>query len=112
MNRGRSGRSRPVPRFSRITRSLDVVAPIDCQASLILKQVAHDKYLHFAPWLLVGRYDQDALSVPYTFTGETTIRCDLPCGTVISMAALQPFLAKFLKSGGTLSDPPPTITGK
>jgi hypothetical protein len=97
------------PRFSRVTRSLDVIAPRDCDATVILKLVAHDKNRIYALWLLVGRHDQDALSVRYRLTGEDTIRCDIPHGGVISAAALSPYLVKFLDSEGSENDAPPII---
>jgi hypothetical protein len=100
------------PKFSRITRNVVLVAPPEYVASLILKQVAHDRYRYYACWLLVGRYDRDALTVRYKFTGEDTLRCDIPEGVVISAAALQPYLVKFLRDEGTESDDPPVIVGK
>jgi hypothetical protein len=100
------------PKFTRIRRNVVLVAPPGYVASLILKQVAHDRYRYYACWLLVGRYDQDALSVRYKFTGEDTLRCDIPYGMVISAAALQPYLVKFLRDEGTESDDPPIIVGK
>jgi hypothetical protein len=89
-----------------------LVAPEDCQASLILKLVAHAKYRYYACWLLVGRFDTEAMSVRYKFTGENTVRCDLPTGAVLSAAALQPHLVKFLKSEGTEPPDTPVIIGK
>src|ERR1041384_8795405 len=108
----RSRRSR-VPRLKHVRRSVAVAPPRGYDASVILKQVAHDdKHRYFACWLMVGRYDREALSVPYRYTGETTVRCDIPCGSVISAAALQPHLVKFLKREHTQPDPPPVIIGK
>jgi hypothetical protein len=107
--RGAAGKS---PRFSRITTSLDLIAPQDCHASVILKQVAHAKGHYYACWLVVGRYDQDAVSVRFKFTGEKTLRCDVPNGTLLSPSVMQPHLVRFLKTEGTLEDGPPIITGK
>jgi hypothetical protein len=102
---------RPAPalRFTRIERSIKVVVPPDCSASVILKQVAHDDRRHYAWWLLVGRYDQDAMTVSYKYTGEDTVRCDIPTGIPLSAAAMQSHLARFLKSEGTQEDKPPII---
>jgi hypothetical protein len=100
-----------VPRFSRVRKSLKLVVPLDCDASLILKDVGHDEHRRYAVWLLVGRDDQDAMSVSYKFTGEDTVRVDIPRGGILSAAALQPHLAKFLKSEGTQEDAPPIIKG-
>ena len=104
---------RPVaaPRFSRIERHVKLVAPPDCDASLILKQVGHDEHRYYAWWLLVGRDDRDAMTVSYKFTGEDTLRCDIPKGVRLSVASLQPYLAKFLKSEGVEEGDPPIIKG-
>jgi hypothetical protein len=105
-------KSGSAPRFSRITSSVDLIAPRDCEASVVLKQVAHDAYRCYAWWLLVGRYDQDAMSVQYRFNGEDAIRCDIPSGAELSAAALLPHLVKFLNSEHTQNDGPPIIIGK
>jgi len=97
------------PRFTRIQRSTKVVVPPDCSASVILKQVAHDERRYYAWWLLVGRYDRDTMTVSYKHTGEDTLRCDIPAGVQLSAAAIQPHLAKFLKSEGVEDDKPPVI---
>jgi hypothetical protein len=101
----------PAPRFTRVERSVKLVVPPDCDASLILKEVGHDENRYYAWWLLVGRYDHEAMTVPYKFTGEDTIRCDIPSGTPLSAASLQPYLAKFLKSEGTQEGAPPIVKG-
>ncbi|HEX2690309.1 MAG TPA: hypothetical protein VHN14_27025 [Kofleriaceae bacterium] len=105
-------RRAPAPRFTRIEHNIDVVVPLDCDASVIFKQVAHDdEHRYYAWWLLVGRYDRDALTVSYKHTGEDSVRCDIPNGTPLCAAALQPHLAKFLKSEGVLEGAPPIIGG-
>ena len=104
--------SKLVPRLSQITKSLDVIAPEDCFASVILKQLDHDRVGYYAVWLVVGRYEQEALQVHYKFTGEHTVRCDVPNGVSLTISTLQPYLAKFLKGQPTLSDDPPTIIVK
>ena len=100
-----------VPRFTRVRKGLKLVVPPDCDASVILKDVGHDGRRSYAMWLLVGRDDRDAMTVSYKFTGEDTIRVDIPSGGIISAAALQPYLVKFLKSEGTQEDDPPVIRG-
>lgn len=103
-------RTVPAPRFTRVERNIKVVVPPDCDKSVIFKQVAHDeRHRIYTWWLLVGRYDRDTVAVSYKYTGEDTIRCDIPNGTPLSAAALQPYLAKFLKSEGLLQDQPPVI---
>jgi hypothetical protein len=99
------------PRFTRVRKSLKLVVPPDCDASLILKQVGHDERRYYAWWLLVGRNDREAMTASYKFTGEDTVRCDFPAGATLSAAALSPYLAKFLKREGTQQDPPPVVRG-
>lgn len=99
------------PRLSRIVKNIDLVPPPDCIASLVLKQVAHDTYRYYACWLLVGRYDVDALNVKYKYTGENTIRCDIPQDGEVSLVALQPYLVTFLDAEGKEPDGPPVIVG-
>jgi hypothetical protein len=107
-------RPAPAPRFTRVEGDIKLVVPPDCDASLILKQVGHDEHRYYAWWLLVGRYDQDAMTVSYKYTGEDTLRCDIPNGIPLSAMSLQPHLAKFLKSEGTQEGDTPIIksTGK
>jgi hypothetical protein len=109
---GKRDAAPPVPRFSRITQDVVVTPPADFNASLILKEVAHDTSRRFAYWLLVGRYDQEFMSVKYRFTGESTLRCDIPDPEMLSAVALQPYLAEFLDGEGLEPDGPPVIIGK
>lgn len=99
------------PRLSRIVKNIDLVPPPDCIASLVLKQVAHDTYRYYACWLLVGRYDVDALTTKYKYTGENTVRCDIPQDGEVSLLALQPYLVAFLDAEGKEPDGPPVIVG-
>lgn len=99
------------PRLSRIVKNVDLVPPPDCIASLVLKQVAHDTYRYYACWLLVGRYDVDALNVKYKYTGENSIRCDIPLDGEVSLAALQPHLEAFLAAEGKEPEGPPVVVG-
>jgi hypothetical protein len=108
----RKRKAQPAPRFSRITRNLTVTPPDDCKASVIFKLVAHDDARRFAYWLLVGRHDQDAVEARYKFTGESTLRCDVPFGAQLTPDALQPYLVDFLESEGTEPDGPPILDGK
>ena len=89
-----------------------VTPPDDCKATLLLKEVAHDTSRRFAYWLLVGRYDHDCMSVRYKFTGESTVRCDIPDSAMLSPVALQPYLAEFIEGEGHEPEGPPVIDGK
>lgn len=104
-------RQTPVPRLTRILQDLEVTAPADCDMSVILKLVAHDRdHRRYAWWLVVGRYGHDALKgVTYKFTGEDTIRCDLPAGLGLSASTVEPYLAEFLTKEGYEDDPPPVV---
>ena len=94
-------------------RSVKLVVPPDCEASVILKQVAHDdKHRYYMMWLLVGRYDREAISVSYRFTGEDTIRCDIPNMQLISASELQSRFVEFWQDEPDLDDKPPIIWGK
>jgi hypothetical protein len=107
----RNGKARPAPRFSRVDRSISVTPPDDCKASVIFKQVAHDDARRFVYWLLVGRYEQDTIAVRYKFTGEKTLRCDVPDGGQLGPEALQPYLVEFLESEGNEPEGPPILDG-
>jgi hypothetical protein len=97
----------PPPRITRLGGDIDLVVPRDCSASVVLKLVARDDgHRYYAWWLIVGRHDQDTISVHYKYSGEDTIRCDLPDGNSLSAKSLQPFLAAYLASDGT--EPPDT----
>ena len=109
---GRGRGSESTPRFSRITKSVKVIVPDDCQASLILREVARDDSRYYAFWLLAGRYGRDAMSVQYKLTGDAAIRCDVPRGIDVSPTVLSPYLKKFLHDEGGLGDGPPIIIGK
>ena len=102
-------RSAVAPRFSRVRKSLVLSVPPDCEASVIMKQVGHDERRYYAWWLLVGRYDQETMTARYKFTGEDTVRCDIPIGVPLSASALQSHLARFLRGEGTQEDDPPII---
>ena len=92
------GDAKSRPRFSIVVSSLDVQAPEGYRTSLILKEVSHDgRGRTFKLWLAVGRSDQEALSVHYKHTGESTVRCDVPAGVEVAREVLQPYLAKFLE---------------
>ncbi|HEY0480282.1 MAG TPA: hypothetical protein VGD37_22340 [Kofleriaceae bacterium] len=97
------------PRFTRVTKSLKLSVPPDCEASVILKLVGHDERRYYAWWLLVGRYDQETMTASYRFTGEDTVRCDIPTGMPLSAATLQPYLARFLKGEHNQEDDAPVI---
>lgn len=101
-----------VPRFTRVRKDFKLAVPPDCDASLVLKEVSHDEERRcYAIWLLVGRDDQDAMAASYKFTREDTVRVDIPSGGIISAAALEPYLAKFLRGERVGEDDTPIIKG-
>jgi hypothetical protein len=100
----------PRPRFTRVRGHLKLVVPADCSVSVILKLVDHDDDNRtYAWWMLVGRYNQDTLSVSYKFTGEDTIRCDIPEGMPLSVKVLERRLAVFLDDEDLEEGKPPII---
>ncbi len=98
--------------FSRVEHDLDIVVPRHCRASVLLKLVERDeRHRYYAWWLVVGRHDLDEVSVRYRYTGEDTIRFDVPQSAVLSSAWLQPLLAEFLAQDGTMPPHTPIIKG-
>lgn len=98
--------------FSRVNGDLDIVVPPHCRASVLLKLVERDeRHRYYAWWLVVGRHDLDEVSVHYRYTGEDTIRFDVPQTAVLSSSSLQPLLAEFLAQDGTMPPHTPIIKG-
>ncbi|HEY0190540.1 MAG TPA: hypothetical protein VGC42_05415 [Kofleriaceae bacterium] len=91
------------PKFTKVTKSVDLVAPPGCIASVILKQVTHsDGVRTYRWWMLAGRSGDDALSLHLKYDGEDMIRCDVPAGMTLSETELQPGLKAFVDSLGCL----------
>lgn len=87
------------PKFTRLDRDVDLVAPPGCHASVLLKLVEDsDGHRYYSWWALAGRHATDQISVPYKYTGENVIRCDLPEGMPLSAASLEPHLTAYLTS--------------
>lgn len=100
------------PTITRLTGDVELVAPRGCSASVLLKLVTRDDgHRYYSLWAVVGRYDRDKISVPYKYTGEDTIRFDLPEGMPLSAERLQPYLSDYLASDGTEPPDPPVIKG-
>jgi hypothetical protein len=102
------------PKFTRIKASLALTAPPGFLASAILRFAGRERNRRiYSLRLLVGRYEEDSLTVHYAFDGVDTVRCDIPAGrgkhNFLSATALEPFLHKFLDDEGTLDPDPPTI---
>jgi hypothetical protein len=93
---------------------IDITAPLGCCASVILKQVGHDarrRERYYSWWLVAGRDQAGAVSVPYVFTGEDAIRFDVPHDTLLSSEYLQKYLTEFWKSDRTLPPDTPIVKG-
>jgi hypothetical protein len=100
----------PVPMVSRIESDVELVAPQGCYASVIVKLVDRDdEHRYYSWWAMVGRNDMDKIAVRYAFTGEDTIRFDLPEGVALSARSLQPHLAAFLAGERNKPGGPPII---
>jgi len=106
-----NGKHAAAPQLTRLTDSIELVAPAGCSASVILKLVKRDDgHRYYAFWLVAGRHELDAAAVAYKHTGEDAIRCDLPEGVPLSAETLQPHLARYLASLGEKPGDPPVIT--
>jgi hypothetical protein len=98
------------PIVTRIDRDVELIAPPGCYASAVLKLVDRDDdHRYYAWWTVVGRHDMDKVAVAYKFTGEDTIRFDLPEGVALSAKSLQPHLTAFLAGEHTKPGAPPVI---
>lgn len=94
----------------RLTRSIKLVAPPGCHASVLLKLVHRDDgHRYYSWWAVVGRHDMDSIAVMYRYTGEETIRFDLPEGVALSADSLQPHLTRFLADQHEADDDTPII---
>lgn len=98
------------PTVTRVTGDVELIAPEGCRASVLVKLVDRDDgHRYYAWWAMVGRNAMDACSVRYKFTGEDTIRFDLPDGMPLSAEALQPHLAAYLANQRTEAPDTPII---
>jgi hypothetical protein len=76
-----------VAKVTRVAGSLTLVAPVNYQASVLLKLVgieAAKKYRVYAVWVAAGRDDADAVEVKFDYTGEDVLRVDVPEGVSLS----------------------------
>jgi hypothetical protein len=97
-------------KITRLERNTKLVVPHGYYASVLLKLVNRvEGQRQYSWWLTVGRHDMDSVSVPYRYTGEDTIRFDLPPKFRLSKAALRPHLTRFLRNAGELEGDPPII---
>jgi hypothetical protein len=102
-------RTRPalLPTITQLIADVELIAPRGCSASVLLKLVTRDDgHRYYAWWAMVGRYDHDALAISYRYTGEDTIRFDVPEGMRLCAESLQPHLTAYLRNAGT--EPPDT----
>jgi hypothetical protein len=90
-------KSAPRPTLTRVTGDIELVAPVGCSASVLLKLVSRDDgHRYYSWWAMVGRHDMDSFSIRVKYRGEDMIRCDLPAGMPLSEESLQPHLTSFL----------------
>src|SRR5262245_59096693 len=100
----------PKPKITRLERDVELVAPRGCHASVLLKLVDRDDgHRYYSWWAVVGRHDMDSVSVSYKYTGEETIRFDLPDGIPLSAESVQPHLTRFLARRHEGPGDPPII---
>lgn len=106
-----NGKHAPAPQLTRLTDSVELVAPPGYSASVILKLVKRDDgHRYYVIWMVAGRHELEAATVMYKHTGEDAIRCDLPEGMPLSAEALEPHLVRYLDSLGEKPGDPPVIT--
>jgi hypothetical protein len=98
------------PRFARLEEDTTLDVPAGYYASILLKLVGHDDaYRYYAWWVMAGRNGQDKVAIVYNYTGEDTIRVDLPIGVPLTRAVLQQRLQEFLHGQSELEGKPPKI---
>jgi hypothetical protein len=98
------------PRVMRLDSDVELIAPPGYRASVLLKLVDRDDgHRYYSWWAMAGRHDMDKVAVPYKYTGEDTIRFDLPEGMPLSAEALEPHLVAYLASEGLEPSDPPVI---
>ena len=108
--RANHARPAPQPTITRVDGDIELIAPRGYCASVILKLVDRDDgHRYYSWWVMAGRHDMDSASVTYRYTGEDTIRVDLPEGMPLSAESLQPHLDAYLNSEGTEESDPPII---
>jgi hypothetical protein len=97
---------------SRLEGDVDLIAPRGYHASVLLKLThREDGHRVFSWWMLAGRHDMDAITVPFKYSGEEIIRVDLPEGVPLSRELIEAQLDKFLDLEGTEPPDPPTVKG-
>jgi hypothetical protein len=98
---------------TRIGGNLDLVAPVDCKASVLLKLIDHEGTSdrmgrrYYAWWTMAGRYQALSASVPYVHDHRETLRVDIPVNAQISTEYLQARLRAFAAKDENL--PPDTV---
>jgi hypothetical protein len=103
-------RRSPSPRIARLEGDVELVAPRGYCASILLKLVDRDdRHRYYRLWAAVGRHDADTVSMRYKYTGEETIRVDLPEGMGLSAKALEPHLTEYIDGLDELGGPTPVI---
>ena len=103
----RRARATQPPTITRLVSDVELTPPRGYSASVLLKLVSRDDgHRYYAWWAMAGRYDRDTIAISYKYTGEDTIRVDLPEGMPLSAASLQPHLTAYLTSEGI--EPPDT----
>ena len=88
-------------KFERVTADIDsLVAPRGFRASVLLRFVGlskKDGHRHYSMLAMIGQNDTSRVSLCFKFTGEETVRFDLPDKTPLSAASLAPALQQYVK---------------
>ena len=88
-------------KFQRLTADVDpLVAPRGFRASVLLRFVGlskKDGHRHYSFLAVVGQNDANKVNASFKFTGEETVRFDLPSGVPVCGASLVPALQQYVK---------------
>lgn len=103
---------------TRIMQSQSIMPPPDYNASVLLKQVAHEQGRLGEPgqriyicWLIAGRHSARAATASYEHDGIDTIRVDVPASELMSRGYLEQQLREFYEQDPTLPPDTPVIKG-
>jgi hypothetical protein len=87
-------------KFQRVMGDIGpLVAPRGFHASVLLRFVnKKDGHRHYSMLVMVGQNDTNKVNACFTFTGEETVRFDLPAGIPVSAASLAPALQQYVRT--------------
>lgn len=99
-------------KFQVVTADIDsLVAPRGFRASVLLRFVnKKDGHRHYSILTVVGQNDTNRVTTYFKFTGEETVRFDVPSGVPLCATSLAPALQQYVQqvvpAGQRGNDPP------